>query len=59
MNNYCLNCGKYYVHNTKDCDEPVISCGLICFKIDNLPLKKIDKFLVNKYINIEDYNYIN
>ena len=58
MNNYCINCGKSG-HSTKICDEPITSCGIICFKIDNLQLKKIEKFLFNKYINIEDYNYYN
>jgi 8-oxo-dGTP pyrophosphatase MutT (NUDIX family) len=56
MNNYCINCGKNG-HSIKDCNDPITSCGIICFKIDNLPLSKIEKFLFNKYINIEDYNY--
>jgi ADP-ribose pyrophosphatase YjhB (NUDIX family) len=56
MNNYCINCGKNG-HNNKICDEPIISCGIICFKIDNISVSKIEKFLFNKYINIEDYNY--
>lgn len=56
MNNYCLNCGKNG-HINKTCKEPIISCGIICFKINNLPMHKIEKFLFNKYINIEDYNY--
>lgn len=58
MNNYCINCSKIG-HNFKKCNEPIISCGIICFKIDNLPLSKIEKFLFNKYINIEDFNYNN
>jgi len=58
MNNYCINCGKSG-HNSKNCMEPIISCGILCFKIDNLSLNKIDKFLFNKYINIENYNYSN
>lgn len=57
-NSYCMNCGKSG-HHTKGCSEPIISCGIICFKINNLQLKKIQKFLFNKYINIEDYNYNN
>ena len=56
MNNYCINCGKNG-HNSKNCIDPIISCGIICFKIDHLPVFKIEKFLFNKYINIEDYNY--
>jgi len=57
-NSYCMNCGKSG-HHTKNCIDPIISCGIICFKINNLQLKKIQKFLFNKYINIEDYNYHN
>jgi len=57
-NSYCMNCGKSG-HHTKGCNEPIISCGIICFKINNLQLKKLQKFLFNKYINIEDYNYHN
>jgi ADP-ribose pyrophosphatase YjhB (NUDIX family) len=56
MNNYCINCGKNG-HNSKNCNEPITSCGIICFKINHLPINKIEKFLFNKYINIEDYNY--
>lgn len=58
MNNYCMNCGKSG-HNSKLCSEPIISCGIICFKINNTGLHKIEKFLFNKYITIEDYNYNN
>ena len=58
MNNYCINCGKNG-HFSKNCSEPIISCGILCFKIDNFPLSKIEKFLFNKYINIENYNYSN
>lgn len=60
-NNYCMNCGKCG-HNNKCCIEPIISCGIICFKIDKIftsPIKKIEEYLFNKYINIEDYNYKN
>ncbi len=53
-----MNCGKTG-HFTKACIEPITSCGIICFKIDNISLTKIDKFLFNKYIDIEDYNYSN
>ena len=56
MNNYCINCGKNG-HNNKICNDPITSCGIICFKINNLPISKIERFLFNKYINIEDYNY--
>jgi 8-oxo-dGTP pyrophosphatase MutT (NUDIX family) len=53
-----MNCGKSG-HYSKTCLEPITSCGIICFKIDSIPLNKIEKFLYNKYINIEDYNYNN
>jgi 8-oxo-dGTP pyrophosphatase MutT (NUDIX family) len=58
-----MNCGKFG-HNNKICTDPIISCGIICFKIDNLfkkvsPIKKIEEYLFNKYIDIEDYNYQN
>jgi 8-oxo-dGTP pyrophosphatase MutT (NUDIX family) len=58
MNSYCINCGKYG-HNTKLCIEPIISCGIICFNIKNISLKKIEQYLFNKYINIDDYSYKN
>lgn len=58
MTKYCINCGMYG-HHTKACIEPIISCGIICFKMDKIQLPKIEKFLFNKYINIEDYNYKN
>ena len=58
MNNYCMNCGKSG-HHAKSCNDSITSCGIICFKINNLQLNKINKFLFNKYINIEDYNYYN
>jgi ADP-ribose pyrophosphatase YjhB (NUDIX family) len=56
MNDYCINCGKNG-HTSKICTDPITSCGIICFKIDYLSIFKIEKFLFNKYINVEDYNY--
>ena len=58
MNNYCVNCGKSG-HIFKVCPEPIISCGIICFKLNNISLSKIEKFFYNKFINIEDFNYDN
>jgi 8-oxo-dGTP pyrophosphatase MutT (NUDIX family) len=52
-----MNCGKYG-HNLKSCIESVTSCGIICFHI-NLPNYKIEKFLFNKFLSIEDFNYQN
>lgn len=56
--NYCMNCGKYG-HCNKICKEPITSCGIICFKLNNLPIRKIENYLSNKYINIDDFNYKN
>ena len=59
MNNiYCINCGKHG-HCNKKCNEPTISCGIICFKINNFKIKKIKDFFSNKFIDIEEYNYKN
>lgn len=58
MSNYCVNCGKSG-HIFKNCNEPIISCGIICFKLDCIPLNKIETFFYNKFINIEDFNYDN
>jgi len=58
MNNYCINCGKQG-HRPNICKEPIISCGVICFKIENFPLKKLELYLYNKFLNIEEYNYKN
>lgn len=58
MSNYCVNCGKSG-HSFKNCNEPIISCGIICFKLDCIPLNKIETFFYNKFINIEDFNYDN
>jgi len=58
MNNYCTNCGKSG-HITKNCSEPITSCGIICFNIKNISITKIENFLYNKFIDIEEYNYKN
>jgi len=58
MNNYCTNCGKSG-HNNKNCTEPITSCGIICINIKNLPIKRLETFLYNKYIDIQDFNYKN
>jgi len=57
---YCSNCGKNG-HIFKKCDEPITSYGLICFNIMNFPklLHRIENFLYNQFIKIEDYNYLN
>jgi 8-oxo-dGTP pyrophosphatase MutT (NUDIX family) len=58
MNNYCTNCGKSG-HNNKNCTEPITSCGIICINIKNLPIKRLETFLYNKFIDIQDFNYKN
>ena len=58
MSNYCVNCGKSG-HIFKVCTEPIISCGIVCFKLNNISLSKIENFFYNKFINIEDFNYNN
>jgi 8-oxo-dGTP pyrophosphatase MutT (NUDIX family) len=57
----CLNCGKSG-HQFKLCDEPVISYGIACFNIDpklNISNKSIENYFYNKYIDIEEFNYLN
>lgn len=54
--NYCINCGKNG-HINKNCTEPTISYGMVCFNVANVPVYKIEHFLYNKFIEIEDYNY--
>lgn len=55
---YCSNCGKYG-HVSKKCDEPVTSLGVICVKFVDLPIKEesFKKFIVNKYIEIDNFNF--
>lgn len=58
---YCVNCGKTN-HSIKECSEPVFSYGIICFKLDdkiNVSSSNIENFLVNKLIDIEEYNFAN
>ena len=64
MNNkklYCMNCSKIS-HLTKNCPEPIFSYGIICIKFDEsikiLP-GSFEQFLVNKLIDIEEYNFSN
>lgn len=58
MNNYCINCNRYG-HINKSCSDPIISCGIICINIKQLPLQKLENFLYNKFIDISDFNYKN
>jgi len=59
MNNiFCINCGKYN-HNYNLCTEPITSCGIICFNINNIKIKNIQEYLINNIIDIEEYNYKN
>lgn len=59
--NTCLNCGKLG-HQSKNCDEPIISYGIICFTLDeniNVKNKNIENYFYNKYLDIGEYNYQN
>ena len=40
---YCKNCNQY-CHQYKKCKEPIISYGIICFKIIDNDSKKIVKY---------------
>lgn len=58
---YCTNCCKCG-HNLKECIEPIISYGIICMKItDDLIYSPsiIENFLINKVIDIDEYNLFN
>lgn len=59
--NICLNCGKIG-HMLKSCLDPVVSYGIICFKLDNelnLNNKNIENYFYNKFIDICEFNYEN
>jgi 8-oxo-dGTP pyrophosphatase MutT (NUDIX family) len=59
--NICLNCGKMG-HQHKQCNDPIISCGIICFNICpelNISNKLIENYFFNKFIDISEFNYIN
>ena len=58
MNSYCINCGKSG-HLNKNCIEPITSCGIICINIKNLSINQFEKYLYNKFIDIQDFNYKN
>ena len=64
MNNkkqFCINCNKSG-HNLKLCTEPIYSYGIICIKIDNIIIPSpiiIEDFLINKIINIDEFNLLN
>lgn len=49
---FCKNCGSN-LHRSKDCPHPIISLGVICYKIDkSIIQKKMDE----NYIKIDRYN---
>lgn len=59
--NICLNCGKLG-HMLKACPEPVVSYGIVCFKLSselNVSNKSIENFFYNKFIDICEFNYKN
>lgn len=58
---YCVNCNKVG-HNLKECIEPIYSYGIICMKISSDVLLSpfiIENYLINKIIDIDNYNYVN
>jgi 8-oxo-dGTP pyrophosphatase MutT (NUDIX family) len=58
---FCSNCLKLG-HSTKSCNDPILSYGVICIKIDgdlNINSRMLEKFLVNKTIDIDDFNFLN
>ncbi len=59
--NICLNCGKTG-HMLKSCYEPVVSYGIICFKLSNdfnISNKHIENYFYNKFLDICEFNYQN
>ena len=59
--NMCLNCGKIG-HLLKLCTEPVVSYGIICFKLShelNINNKSIENYFYNKFLEISEFNYQN
>ena len=50
---FCHNCGSHF-HKTKECKEPIISCGLILIK-----LPYFQKLKPREYIKIDNYNFKN
>lgn len=50
---FCHNCASHF-HKTKDCNEPIISCGLILAK-----LPYFQKVIPKEYLKIDDYNFKN
>ena len=58
---YCVNCNKCG-HNSKECTEPIYSYGIICMKINDDIIPSpflIENFLINKIIDIDEYNLLN
>ena len=55
---YCSNCGKYG-HNSKKCEEPITSIGIICVKFNNININEnnFNEFISNKYLDIDNYNF--
>jgi len=59
--NICLNCGKTG-HMLRACPEPVVSYGVVCFKLSselNISNKSIENFFYNKFLDISEFNYQN
>jgi 8-oxo-dGTP pyrophosphatase MutT (NUDIX family) len=52
---YCINCGKAG-HNNKECMEPIISAGVILFKLDEKNILDNLKRLINMRYFMEKFN---
>lgn len=56
MLNQCLNCGKDN-HLYIQCDNPIISCGIICYRF-NQDKKELEYLIVQRKHSIEFIDYV-
>lgn len=58
----CLNCGKNG-HYANVCNDMITSYGIICFNVNeklyNINNKKIEEYFFNKFVDLDEYNYLN
>jgi len=52
-NKFCHNCGSH-LHKTKECPEPITSCGLLVTK-----LPYYQKIKCSNYLKVDDFNFKN
>ncbi len=53
-NKYCNNC-NISGHNYKDCTEPILSYGVICYR-ENKDTKKNEFLLIRRHLYICTFN---